>query len=1097
MNHVKILSGNSKLVRARVEGSDTYQVNLFRSKDQMNASCTCPYMDRYDGACKHIWATILQAEKQGFLKGDNNQTIKKLQIFDTNQDDEFEEYDTPYEVKISPPTATTPISPIPPRPARAILSPRQAIGWKQALSHFNEKVNPHPTIASALLDPGHAIFYIVDLLRSRANKHLLIELTTRYHLKSGQWSEPRNWSLPRHSLDRVEDLPDRQTLQALAKVREESDQAQYYNPYHRSKISTRYELPHPLGATLLPLVCATGRCVLRETENNDSLQKLHWDGPDFWEFWLKVAPSESGKSYELLGELRRGEQRLGLEATRLILRGGLVFWEDRVAPLEDANCFEWIEMLLRQKKVPVPLGQKEHFLKQLLQLRNLPRLDLPQDMRFEEVALTPRPFLKIQRQTERFRNRDRKQEMLAGELAFEYGQHVISAQSNLPGIYEADSRKFIPRDRVSEQSYAAKTLEVGFLRHRDASQREVQLISASQLPEAVNTLLREGWRVEAQGKLCRPAGSYQVDLRSGIDWFELHGKVSFGEHEVAFPLLIAALERGENFVPLGDGSCGLLPEEWLNKYLPLARMGTTEGDHVRFRQTQVGLLDAMLAMQSEVSIDKRFEQARERLRQFQGIAPHEAPNGFTGDLRVYQQEGLGWLHFLREFGFGGCLADDMGLGKTIQVLALLEARRQLRCNARKKNRLPPSLVVVPRSLIFNWQSEASRFTPKLRILDNSGLGRIKSTDQFENYDVILTTYGTLRRDILTLKDYKFDYAILDEAQAIKNGNSLSAKSARLINADHRLAMSGTPVENHLGELWSLFEFLNPGMLGNTSQMGKSDLGLGKSNEEGTAILAKALRPFILRRTKEQVAKDLPEKTEQTIYCDLDPDQRMLYDDLREHYRSSLLGRIARDGINKSKILILEALLRLRQAALHPGLIDKAEQFNTSSAKLEVLLEQLREVFQEGHKTLVFSQFTSMLAIVKHRLDKEKIPYAYLDGQTKDRQERVQQFQNDPDCKVFLISLKAGGVGLNLTAADYIFLLDPWWNPAVESQAIDRAHRIGQTRPVFAYRLIARNTVEEKVLELQSKKRALADAIINADNSLIRNLGREDLELLLS
>jgi SNF2 family DNA or RNA helicase len=439
----------------------------------------------------------------------------------------------------------------------------------------------------------------------------------------------------------------------------------------------------------------------------------------------------------------------------------------------------------------------------------------------------------------------------------------------------------------------------------------------------------------------------------------------------------------------------------------------------------------------------------------------------------------------------------MGLGKTVQVLALLEVRRALRAAPRKRRRPPPSLVVVPRSLVFNWKQEAARFTPKLRVLDNTGIGRGKPGEQFDDFDVILTTYGTLRRDIVDLKDYEFDYAILDEAQAIKNASSQSAKAARLIHAEHRLALSGTPVENHLGELWSLFEFLNPGMLGKAAEMGKADFGLRKAGEEGRSLLAKALRPYLLRRTKEQVAKDLPAKSEQTIYCDLEPAQRKLYDELREHYRNSLLGRVARDGIKKSKIQILEALLRLRQAACHPGLIDKAKRSGESSAKLDVLLPQLREVFDEGHKTLVFSQFTSMLAIVRQRLDAEGIPYAYLDGRTRDRQARVQSFQNDPDCKVFLISLKAGGLGLNLTAADYIFLLDPWWNPAVESQAIDRAHRIGQTRPVFAYRLIARNTVEEKVLELQAQTRALADAIITADNSLISDLGREELELLLS
>jgi SNF2 family DNA or RNA helicase len=361
---------------------------------------------------------------------------------------------------------------------------------------------------------------------------------------------------------------------------------------------------------------------------------------------------------------------------------------------------------------------------------------------------------------------------------------------------------------------------------------------------------------------------------------------------------------------------------------------------------------------------------------------------------------------------------------------------------------------------------------------------------------VLTTYGTLRRDAIDFKDQVFDYCILDESQAIKNPASESAKAARLIRADHRLALSGTPVENHLGELWSLFEFLNPGMLGSAAVFRLGGTGARNPSAETRTLLARALRPFILRRTKQQVARDLPAKLEQTIYCELEPEQRRLYDELREHYRQALLARVERDGINKAKMQILEALLRLRQAACHPGLLDR-DRAAESSAKLDVLLPQLAEVMEEGHKALVFSQFTSLLAIVRNRLDRDKIPYEYLDGKTRDRAARVERFQSDPDCRLFLVSLKAGGLGLNLTAAEYVFLLDPWWNPAVEAQAIDRTHRIGQTQQVFAYRLIARDTVEEKVLELQQTKRDLADAIINADNSVIRNLGREDLELLLS
>jgi SNF2 family DNA or RNA helicase len=432
----------------------------------------------------------------------------------------------------------------------------------------------------------------------------------------------------------------------------------------------------------------------------------------------------------------------------------------------------------------------------------------------------------------------------------------------------------------------------------------------------------------------------------------------------------------------------------------------------------------------------------------------------------------------------------MGVGKTAQVLALLETRRELRAAGQP---VGPSLVVVPRSLVFNWKQEAARFTPQLRVLDYTGVER--HGNEFAACDVVLTTYGTLRRDAARLKDVEFDYVVLDEAQAVKNASTESAKAVRLLRGRHRLALSGTPVENHLGELWALFEFLNPGMLGAASVF-KLATGAARSPDEDTRrLLAHALRPFILRRTKEQVARELPPKTEQTVYCEMEPAQRKLYNELRQHYRNALLKRIETEGLAKSKIQVLEALLRLRQAACHPGLLDPKRR-GEGSAKLDVLLEQLREVVNEGHKALVFSQFTTLLGIVRERLDHGMV-YEYLDGSTRDRQACVERFQNDADCRLFLVSLKAGGLGLNLTAAEYVFLLDPWWNPAVEAQAVDRAHRIGQTRQVFAYRLIARDTVEEKVLELQKTKRDLAAAIISADNSLIRNLGKEDLELLLS
>jgi len=380
------------------------------------------------------------------------------------------------------------------------------------------------------------------------------------------------------------------------------------------------------------------------------------------------------------------------------------------------------------------------------------------------------------------------------------------------------------------------------------------------------------------------------------------------------------------------------------------------------------------------------------------------------------------------------------------------------------------------------------------VLDYTGIARSK--DDFSACDLVLTTYGTLRRDAVHFKDHVFDYVILDEAQAIKNAKTESAKAVRLLRGNHRLALSGTPVENHLGELWSLFEFLNPGMLGASGVFQLAAKETRELGDESRKLLAQALRPFLLRRTKEQVAKELPQKVEQTIYCEMEPRQRKLYDELRQHYRDSLLKKIDKVGIAKSKIQVLEALLRLRQAACHPGLIDRARE-GDPSAKLDVLLDQLRDVIAEGHKALVFSQFTTLLALVGARLEAAGVAYEYLDGKTKDRQAPVERFQNDPESRLFLISLKAGGLGLNLTAADYVFILDPWWNPAVEAQAVDRAHRIGQLRQVFTYRLIARDTVEEKILQLQQSKRNIADAILGEENSLIRDLAPEDIELLLS
>ena len=586
-------------------------------------------------------------------------------------------------------------------------------------------------------------------------------------------------------------------------------------------------------------------------------------------------------------------------------------------------------------------------------------------------------------------------------------------------------------------------------------------------------------------------------------------------------------------ITLGDGTHGMLPHQWLADNSLITAIGQLDKDHLRFKSSQAIILDSLLSQQVVADVDEKFAAIRDRLHQFEGVTPIEPASSFKGELRPYQKEGLGWIGCMKTLTIGGILADDMGLGKTVQVLSLLDRiYNHPTPNSSDSEQQPeqphPTLIVVPRSIIFNWMNESERFAPTLRIQSYTGADRHALRDAFAEQHVIVTSYGLMRRDITELAKHNFEYVILDEAQAIKNPTSQSAKAARLLNARHRLALTGTPVENHLGDLWSIFEFLNPGMLGTNTRFAalvrsatrngrtpttpRMSSGINpldtavpapqpNTPAQGAAQIAKALRPFILRRTKRQVLDDLPEKTEQTILCQMEPRQREAYDQLLRHYRGTLLGQQNSKTSTKglaggSTMIVLEALLRLRQAACHPGLIDD-KRANEPSAKLDVLIDRLQDLIEEGHKALVFSQFTSMLSLVRKRLDANDMIYEYLDGQTRNRAEPVERFQTDPHCPLFLISLKAGGLGLNLTAAEYVFILDPWWNPAVEAQAIDRTHRIGQTRHVFAYRLICEDTVEQRIAELQERKRKLADAIIGGQENLLRSLTRDDLQYLLT
>ncbi len=584
---------------------------------------------------------------------------------------------------------------------------------------------------------------------------------------------------------------------------------------------------------------------------------------------------------------------------------------------------------------------------------------------------------------------------------------------------------------------------------------------------------------------------FEIKASSGIDWFDMQIGLSFGDQVVSMKDIKTAVVKKQNYVLLGDGTMGLLPEEWLGQYANLFKLGKIKGESVQLSKFHFSLIDELSVEIDNEEIRREIEEKKHKLLNFKNIEKVEPPKHLKAILRDYQLEGYNWLNFLDDYGWGGCLADDMGLGKTIQILAFLQ-------NQKNKQKNLVNLVVVPTSLIFNWQAEVEKFCPKLKILVNHGQSRIKDDSDFINYDIVLTTYGTLRSDILIFKEYLFHYIILDESQAIKNGGSQVSKAVKLLKAKNRLVMTGTPVENNTFDLYSQFEFINPGLLG-SEEFFKNEFANAidkNQDKEASSMLRKMIYPFMLKRTKEEVAKDLPDKTETTLFCEMGPKQRKVYDAFRDKYRNQLISKFNTDGKEKSGMLILEALMKLRQICDSPALLSDEGEFTQDSIKLDEITREIEEN-ASNHKILIFSQFLKMLDLIRNYLDKQGISYEYLDGSTTDRAARVNRFQSDKKCRVFLISLKAGGVGLNLTEADYVYLVDPWWNPAVEAQAIDRTHRIGQKNKVFAYKMICKDTIEEKILKLQEKKKEIASDLVGAETGFIKKLTKDDVLELFS
>ncbi len=570
-----------------------------------------------------------------------------------------------------------------------------------------------------------------------------------------------------------------------------------------------------------------------------------------------------------------------------------------------------------------------------------------------------------------------------------------------------------------------------------------------------------------------------MNLSHSIDFLEGSVDLTFGEEKVDLFDAIAQL-RKNNYIKLSDGTHALMNDAYVKRLERIFRK--KEQGKVELSFFDLPLVEDLI---NEKITGKQFQKSRAIFEGFNelGSKKYKYPK-LNAKLRPYQKDGYKWIKYLQEKHLGGCLADDMGLGKTLQTIAIL-------ADSYPKEELP-TLIVMPRSLLFNWRSEVEKFAPQLTTYTYYGSSR--NIVKAREHHLIFTTYALMRNDIESFQEENFFYVILDESQNIKNLQAQTTKAAMLLNGQHRLALSGTPIENNLGELYSLFRFLNPSMFGTVNQFSENYLAPIQKDNDKTAImqLRKKIFPFILRRLKKDVLKDLPDKIEQTLFIEMSEKQRKLYESRRSFYKTAIETSIATKGMQQSRFFIFQALNELRQIASTP---EKYSEGKIPSPKRELLQEQLIDVVANGHKALVFVNFLATIELICDQLEELGIDFVSMTGATRDRQSLVNRFQNDPNCKVFLMTLKTGGTGLNLTAADTIFIFDPWWNVAAENQAIDRAHRIGQKNKVLAYKLITEGSIEEKILALQQMKKELFDNVISADGSL-KALSEEDIEYIL-
>jgi superfamily II DNA or RNA helicase len=1058
-------------IEADVRGTTHYAVTLWCDGCDIWYECDCP--TAVDGSpCKHVWATAVESDvnpRANAFRTTLLQSTPSPQLLGAS-------------IVVAPQADAV-------RPAHSQMV---VDGWRARTEQSVQQTRwrrlidaqQHPAI-KFLGNSAAETWYLIDLLHGGSATYdwrgslLVLHAAKRSRLKRGGLSSPSR-------VGAAPDGPQPEGIEALVWT------------LARNGTGGTVPLSVDLSRKVLPELSRLGRLGAVRGLRAADVVPLLWDPTPPWRLVLQVeAPSSKTQTVRVTGYLQRqgeaGPQNLELDDVGCVLVHDLIVVGGGLSQVETGHT-AWLKELMLG---PLQLTRDSlhEMASALAVIARAPQFNANDLVGVEILDVPQEPRLRLTLP-------EKSAKLVRGTLTFGYGSLEVGVKTGEGSSQNGRVRRDLEAETASIEQL--QKLGVSVETGAEAFDQIVPFLvkfDAMRFAELAPKLVEGGFIVEVEGRPIRRARSWSPIVESNQDWFDLEGDADFEGELATLPELLRAIRNKQQWVRLKDGSLGLLPAQWLDSLAGLAEFVAPRARVLRFHSSQASLVAGLLDGAANLQTDQGFTTLRTRFERFDRIRPKNKPRTFRGDLRDYQRVALGWLAALDELGFGGCLADDMGLGKTVVVLAWLEHQRVRRNKTATRK---PSLLVVPKSLIFNWQRESERFTPRLSMLAHHGLSRRAPSDHFLDYDVVLTTYGTLRRDAATLSKLDFDYVVLDEAHNIKNAWTGSHQAACGLSSRRRLALTGTPLENHVGELWNLLTFLNPGVLESLSHLRKF---FERRTFSRTALergVLQTLGPFILRRTKSEVARDLPARIEKTLHVRLSKPERKLYDELAVYYQRRIienrlinkrLKQAAKKDSGRATAEALEALLRLRQAACHPALLDDAHK-NETSAKFEVLLAQLEGLRAEGHKALVFSQFTKLLGLLVPHLEAAGFGFAYLDGKTNDREAEVQRFGQDPNLSVFLISLKAGGVGLNLVAADYVFLLDPWWNPASEAQAIDRAHRIGQTNTVIAYRLLSEDTVEQKVAALQGEKRALAQAMFDGKSAFSAKFTREDLETLL-